>query len=115
MATQAIAFSAIGVEHQVERDLRGEAIDGDRLDDATGREGEPREKRRGGHRAVGHRPAIGDVLRDLDGGGVRPPEQLIPREAPLFRAGLDLHRRLGGPGEAREESRQPSATIFVAA
>jgi hypothetical protein len=33
-------LALISVEHQVERDLRGEAVDGDRLDDAARRKGQ---------------------------------------------------------------------------
>ena len=38
--------------------------------------------------------------------GVRPRQQLFPREAPLLRTDLDLNRRLGGARSNRQEQQK---------
>src|SRR5262249_51524172 len=87
---------------EVERDLRGETVDGDRLHHAVRRKIQAGEKRRDRHGAVGHRAAIGDVLRNFEGGSVGPRQQLIPGVAARLPAAGNLKSRLGGTYQARD-------------
>jgi len=65
-------LALIGVEHEVERQLRDEAIERHRLDHAVGGKRHPGKQGCDRNRPVAHLRAIGDVVRHLDGGRVRP-------------------------------------------
>jgi hypothetical protein len=105
-------LALIGVEQQVGRELRDEPVERDRLDHAVTRERHPGEQRCDGHGAIGHRRAIGDVTRHLDGGSVRPGQKLASREAARILAHRDRYRRLVGPrdtGQQQETDQDQSA------
>jgi hypothetical protein len=96
-------LAGIGIEHEIERELRHESVERHRLDHAIGRQRQAGEQGCDRDGAVGHGDAIGDVFCHVDGGGVGSRQQLVPCEFARLAADSDCHRRFGRLREARQQ------------
>ncbi len=89
--------------HEIERQLRGEAVGRARFEHAVGRQRRAAEQVHERHRAERHRAAVCDVLRHVDVGRVGAREQRLRRQHPRRAVDIEFERRRGLRERARAD------------